>query len=223
MDTEAQLHGARPLLPPPTRGRRSGRAVAFRVVRTRRCGRPGGWRGGGPACSALLCAVFLLLVSTLRGAAVPDSQRLDGAHAAGSGTGCWSTSWRTVSAIEPQRGDVVVFDGTGSFVRERRGPVGLHGAARRSGCGPARPTTSSGWWAWAGTTWSAATRADVEVNGDPLDERYLYPGDSPSTVPFDIVVPEGTLWVMGDHRSRLQGLPGPPGRTRAAAWSRWTK
>jgi signal peptidase I len=35
-----------------------------------------------------------------------------------------------------------------------------------------------------------------------LDEKsYLYPGDSPSDVPFNITVPAGRLWVMGDHRS----------------------
>ncbi len=42
----------------------------------------------------------------------------------------------------------------------------------------------------------------VSVNGVPLEENdYLYPGNRPSTIPFDITVPEGRLWVMGDHRS----------------------
>ncbi|CAL9410086.1 hypothetical protein SUDANB70_01646 [Streptomyces sp. enrichment culture] len=42
----------------------------------------------------------------------------------------------------------------------------------------------------------------VSVNGVPLDENdYLYPGNRPSTIPFDVTVPEGRLWVMGDHRS----------------------
>ena len=41
----------------------------------------------------------------------------------------------------------------------------------------------------------------VTVNGVPLTEQsYLYPGDSPSEVRFNIVVPPGRLWVMGDHR-----------------------
>ena len=41
----------------------------------------------------------------------------------------------------------------------------------------------------------------VTVNGVPLDERsYLYPGDAPSEIRFNIVVPPGRLWVMGDHR-----------------------
>ena len=42
----------------------------------------------------------------------------------------------------------------------------------------------------------------ITVNGVPLDESsYLYPGDQPSERPFEITVPEGRLWVMGDHRS----------------------
>jgi len=42
----------------------------------------------------------------------------------------------------------------------------------------------------------------MTVNGVPLEETaYLFPGDSPSTAQFDVVVPEGKLWVMGDHRS----------------------
>ena len=42
----------------------------------------------------------------------------------------------------------------------------------------------------------------MTVNGVPLEEvSYLYPGDAPSTQTFDVVVPQGMLWVMGDHRS----------------------
>nr|WP_225838539.1 signal peptidase I [Streptomyces sp. NK08204] len=41
----------------------------------------------------------------------------------------------------------------------------------------------------------------VTVNGVPLAEGdYLYPGTSPASTPFDITVPKGRLWVMGDHR-----------------------
>ena len=48
----------------------------------------------------------------------------------------------------------------------------------------------------------------ITVNGVPLNESgYLYPGDSSDSAPggldprFDVVVPQGYLWVMGDHRS----------------------
>jgi len=44
-------------------------------------------------------------------------------------------------------------------------------------------------------------RGLVTVNGVPLTEQsYLYPGDVPSEIRFNIVVPPGRLWVMGDHR-----------------------
>ncbi|HKA68986.1 MAG TPA: signal peptidase I [Actinomycetes bacterium] len=41
----------------------------------------------------------------------------------------------------------------------------------------------------------------VTVNGEPLDEPYVFPGNPPSDTTFDVVVPPDRLWVMGDHRS----------------------
>jgi signal peptidase I len=41
----------------------------------------------------------------------------------------------------------------------------------------------------------------LTVNGVPLTEQsYLYPGSAPSLARFNIVVPPGRLWVMGDNR-----------------------
>ncbi|MEJ5913358.1 signal peptidase I [Pseudokineococcus sp. 1T1Z-3] len=48
---------------------------------------------------------------------------------------------------------------------------------------------------------SADGSGAVLVNGEPLRERYLYPGDVASAEAFSVVVPEDQLWVMGDHRS----------------------
>jgi signal peptidase I len=45
-------------------------------------------------------------------------------------------------------------------------------------------------------------RGQITVNGVPLSEKsYLYPGNAPSTQRFNIVVRPGRLWVMGDHRA----------------------
>jgi signal peptidase I len=42
----------------------------------------------------------------------------------------------------------------------------------------------------------------VTVNGVPLHEQsYLFPGAAPSQIKFNIVVPPGRLWVMGDNRA----------------------
>jgi signal peptidase I len=83
----------------------------------------------------------------------------------------------------PQRGDVIVFDGKDSF----RQTSGTDYVKRVIGVGGDRVTCCD-------------RQGRLMVNGHPLDETYLRPGDDPSRVAFDIVVPEGRLWVMGDHR-----------------------
>ena len=44
----------------------------------------------------------------------------------------------------------------------------------------------------------------LTVNGAPIEEPYVYPGDDPSSLSFDITVPADAVWVMGDHRSDSQ-------------------
>lgn len=41
----------------------------------------------------------------------------------------------------------------------------------------------------------------VTVNGKAIVEPYVHPGDVPSATTFSVTVPEGRVWVMGDHRS----------------------
>lgn len=40
----------------------------------------------------------------------------------------------------------------------------------------------------------------VTVDGRPLSETYLYPGDRPSAVSFSVTLRKGQIWVLGDHR-----------------------
>ena len=40
----------------------------------------------------------------------------------------------------------------------------------------------------------------VQVNGVSVTEPYIYPGDKPSEVKFNVDVPKGFIFVMGDHR-----------------------
>ncbi|MFI9113056.1 signal peptidase I [Streptomyces venezuelae] len=109
---------------------------------------------------------------------------------------------------EPARGDVVVFDGTGSFVREQ--PAGnpvtglLHDGA--AALGLAEPDETDFVKRVVGIGGDRVVCCDrngrLTVNGVPVEERYVMLGDQPSSVPFDIVVPQDRLWVMGDHRSQ---------------------
>ena len=83
---------------------------------------------------------------------------------------------------ELRRGDLVVFDGArvfGSPSDYVKRVIGLPGDRVRC-CDEAGRLT---------------------VNGAPLDEPYVYPGDAASDVTFDVQVPDGRLWVLGDHRS----------------------
>ena len=40
----------------------------------------------------------------------------------------------------------------------------------------------------------------ITVNGEPLGESYLYPGNAASEVRFKVTVPKGHMWLLGDHR-----------------------
>lgn len=109
---------------------------------------------------------------------------------------------------QPQRGQVVVFQDPGGWL------------------GPEETTSSSNWLTKTLTFVGVLpqdngdlikrvigvggdhvvccnAQGQITVNGVPLDETYLYPGDQAGSGPdgtFSITVPQGRLWVMGDHR-----------------------
>ena len=44
------------------------------------------------------------------------------------------------------------------------------------------------------------TTGKITVNGQEMNEPYIYAGNVPSDMNFDVTVPKDKLWVMGDHR-----------------------
>jgi len=41
---------------------------------------------------------------------------------------------------------------------------------------------------------------NLTINDVEVTEPYIYAGNKPSEMKFDVTVPKGKLWVMGDHR-----------------------
>ncbi|MCD9876725.1 signal peptidase I [Streptomyces guryensis] len=138
---------------------------------------PGGWT----APILLACLVFLLLLNTfvVQPFQIPSGSMENGLRI-GDRVLVNKLAYRF--GAEPRRGDVVVFDGSGYFGNADY-------VKRVVGVGGDRVVCCD-------------KEGRIKVNGRSVDEStFLYPGDSPSTVPFTAVVPDGTLFVLGDHRS----------------------
>ncbi|MEU7582923.1 signal peptidase I [Streptomyces sp. NPDC041068] len=113
---------------------------------------------------------------------------------------------------KPERGDVVVFKDPGNWLEEEQGkkkddPVVVKQVKEgltQIGLLPSdnerdliKRVIGVG-----GDTVKCCDKNDkVTVNGVPLDEPYIHPGDKPSAFEFEVKVPEGRLFMMGDHRS----------------------
>ncbi|MFF4167525.1 signal peptidase I [Streptomyces sp. NPDC001741] len=113
---------------------------------------------------------------------------------------------------KPQRGDVVVFKDPGGWLQQEtaepeEAPAGVKQGKELLtfiGLLPSadeqdlikRVVAVGG-----DTVKCCGTDGRLSVNGVALDEPYLNPGDVPSTLKFEVKVPEGRIFVMGDHRS----------------------
>ncbi|MET9911979.1 signal peptidase I [Streptomyces sp. NPDC006476] len=175
MDTEAQ-HTERDRSSRPEPEAAEGRSRFALVARIT------DWLPGGRITLTLLvCLVFLLLLNSFvaQPFQIPSGSMEQGLRI-GDRVLVNKLAYRF--GAEPRRGDVVVFDGTGYF-----GDADY--IKRVVGVGGDRVVCCD-------------REGRIEVNGRSVDESaFLYPGDSPSTVPFRVVVPDGTLFVLGDHRS----------------------
>jgi signal peptidase I len=203
MDTEAQHTERDPSSEPPGGAGEGSRSVRF----------PGhfslsdwglSWRRLG--LLGVACVVFALLLShfVLQPFLIPSGS-MEPTLRVGDRVLVDKVAYRFGAG--PRRGDVVVFDGTGSFVQERPGGNPVTGTLRAAAAalGLAEPAGTDFVKRVIGVGGDHVICCDkggrIEVDGRPVEEPYLYPGNAPSRVPFDIVVPPGTLWVMGDHRS----------------------
>ncbi|MFJ7151761.1 signal peptidase I [Streptomyces sp. NPDC100445] len=174
MDTEAQpTERDRPSRPePPGREGRSRSALAAHLVDR--------VPGGRTTLGLFVCLAFLLLLNAfvIQPFQIPSGSMEQGLRI-GDRVLVNKLAYRF--GAQPRRGDVVVFDGTGYFgdadyVKRVVGVGGDHVVC-------------------------CDQKGRLQVNGRPVDEKaFLYPGDAPSAVPFDVAVPAGRLFLLGDHR-----------------------
>jgi signal peptidase I len=157
----------------------------------------------------LVLAVALLVMALVRGFLVQSFYVPSGSMEPTIVPGDRILVNKLVDGSSLQRGDVVVFDGTTTFAAAERKPhedkgiIGrvLAGAASLLGVQLGEEDFVKRVIGLPGDhVVCCAPDGRLEVNGTPVSEPYLQPGDKPSELTFDISVPAGRLWVMGDHR-----------------------
>jgi signal peptidase I len=109
---------------------------------------------------------------------------------------------------DPGHGDVVVFKDPADWLADPTPEPGLRGALSRAAAfvGVLPSTTGDDLvkrvLAVGGDTIECCSPGGQIIrNGTALDEPYVYPGSATDQVTFRVEVPEGRLFVMGDHRS----------------------
>lgn len=103
-----------------------------------------------------------------------------------------------------ERGEIVVFDDPGEWLGPEEGREASNVAQKGLSLIGLYPTGGHLVKRVIGVAGDHVVCCDsegrLEINGAPVDEVYLRPGLSPSNTRFNVTVPEGKLWVMGDNR-----------------------
>ncbi|WP_035846057.1 signal peptidase I [Kitasatospora azatica] len=166
-----------------------------------------GWRWRDLAKLLAVCVLVLLLVNAFVAQPfVVPSASMENALRPGDRLLVNKLAYQFGGSVH--RGDVVVFDGTDSFVPGGDNSIGI-------GTELSRLAASLGLGSGDGSVFVKRVigvggdrvtyrvgEDELTVNGVRLAESdYLFPGDAPSAVGFDIKVPAGELFLLGDHRS----------------------
>ena len=102
-----------------------------------------------------------------------------------------------------QRGDVVVFHDELGWLRSSHGSSPLRRVGEFFGIVPAgdeQTLVKRVIGIGGDRVKCCSTDGKVMINGVEISETYIAEGQAASTIPFDVTVPEGHLWVMGDNR-----------------------
>ena len=109
--------------------------------------------------------------------------------------------------VDPGHGDVVVFKDPADWLADPVPVGGIRGALGEAAAfvGILPSTTGDDLvkrviGVGGDTIECCSPGGQIIRNGEPLDEPYIYPGDPTDQVIFRVEVPEGRLFVMGDHR-----------------------
>ncbi len=195
MSAPAEPEQADEMSPPPGAGARGGIFAAFRET---------------VIVVAIALALSLLVKTFLLQAFFIPSQSMENTLLIGDRV---VVSKLTPGPFAVQRGDIIVFTDPGGWLQPTAAPNDgpVRGAVRAALTFIGLLPTDSGNHLIKrviGLPGDHVVCCDsagqLSINGVAITEPYVYPGNVPSERRFDITVPPGRLWMMGDHRQESE-------------------